>query len=407
MTLRPNTPRGFRDTLFAEASERRALVASMEAVFDSWGYLPVDTPAVEECATLEAGAGAPLQGIAFRLIDSDGTLLALRPEMTLPVARVVATRLSGEPGPFRIRYAAEVYREQASLRGEARQFTQVGIELVGAGGARSDAEVVSLMAGALDAAGLAGYSIGIGTVEVLRALMDASGGDADWRREVLAAAHRGDLVEVGSLTGRAGIDPAAGAALRALPRIQGGAKAIGRCRELLTPLGCESAIAELEQTWALLEATGMADRVRVDFGILRSFDYYTGLIIEAYAPGLGLPLGGGGRYDDVLAAFGAPMPAAGFALSLERVMIALQERDAVPAVPPLGAVIGGSDAAALMRAAARVRLRGGSVRLAAGTDGPAVAAEALRAGAAEALLVDGDRVLHLGPDGSPLGEVAE
>jgi ATP phosphoribosyltransferase len=403
--VRPTTPRGFRDTLFQEACERRTLVASMEGVFAAWGYLPVDTPAVEECATLEAGAGATLEGVAFRFIDSDGALLALRPEMTLPIARVVATRLAGVPGPFRIRYAADVYRERASLRGEARQFTQVGIELIGVNGAASDAEVVSLMVGALEAAGLTGCTVGIGTVSVLRALTDASGGDESWRREVLAAVHGGDLVEVGLLTRRTGIDPAAGAALRALPRIRGGADAIAACRELLRPLGRESALDTLEQTWDLLEATGLAGRIRVDFGIMRSFDYYTGLIVEAYAPGLGLPLGGGGRYDDVLAVFGAPMPAAGFALSLERVMIALQEQGAAPAVSGPGAVIGGTDAAEVMRAAARVRARGCAVRLAVGSDGPAVIDEARRTGADEALLVDGTRVVRLDEDGAPAGEV--
>jgi ATP phosphoribosyltransferase len=404
--VRPTTPRGFRDTLFQEACERRALVASMEGVFVAWGYLPVDTPAVEDCATLEAGAGASLEGVAFRLIDSDGALLALRPEMTLPIARVVATRLSGVPGPFRIRYAADVYRERASLRGEARQFTQVGVELVGVNGAASDAEVISLMAGALEAAGLRGYTIGIGTVAVLRALMDACGGDEAWRGEVLAAAHRGDLIEIGLLTRRAGIDAVAGEALRALSRIRGGAEAVAECRDLLRPLGREAALGTLEQTWALLEATGVADRVRVDFGIMRSFDYYTGLIVEAYAPGLGLPLGGGGRYDDVLAAYGAPMPAAGFALSLERVMIALQEQGAAPAVPPLGAVLGGTDPADVMRAAARVRASGTSVRLFVGAGASEVVAEARRVGAAEALLVEGGRVVRLSEDGSPAGEVS-
>jgi ATP phosphoribosyltransferase len=403
--VRPTTPRGFRDTLFQEACERRALVASIEGVFAAWGYLPVDTPVVEDCATLEAGAGASLEGVAFRLIDSDGALLALRPEMTLPIARVVATRLSGVPGPFRIRYAADVYRERASLRGEARQFTQVGVELIGANDAASDAEVVSLMDGALDAAGLRGYAIGIGTVAVLRALMEACRGDGTWCRDVLAAAHRSDLIEIGLLTRRNGIEPAAGEVLRALSRIRGGADAIAECRDLLRPLGLEAAVGTLQQTWELLEATGVADRARVDFGIMRSFDYYTGLIVEAYAPGLGLPLGGGGRYDDVLAAYGAPMPAAGFALSLERVMIALQEQGAASAVSPLGAVIGGRESAEVMRAAARVRARGTSVRLAIGADAAQVAVEARRAGAVEALFVEGTRVVRLSHDGVPADEV--
>jgi len=111
--------------LFQEAAERRAVVAAMAGAFSGWGYAFVETPAVEEYRTLETAAGGSLEGTAFRLIDLDGSLLALRPEMTLPIARLVATRLDGEEGPHRICYAADVFRERESLRGDARQFTQV------------------------------------------------------------------------------------------------------------------------------------------------------------------------------------------------------------------------------------------------------------------------------------------
>ena len=118
------------------------------------------------------------------------------------------------------------------------------------------------------------------------------------------------------------------AALSAVPRIRGGREAIDACRAATAGLGCDAALDELAATWELLEAAGAAERVVVDFSVMRSFDYYTGLVAEAYAPGLGLPLGGGGRYDGVLAAYDAPAPAAGFALGLERVMIALVEQGA-------------------------------------------------------------------------------
>jgi ATP phosphoribosyltransferase len=404
--MRPVTPRGFRDVLFQEAAERRAVADAIGAAFDLWGYGLVETPAVEEYRTLEAVAGSSLEGTAFRLFDLDGSLLALRPEMTLPIARLVATRLAGQPGPFRIRYCADVYREHASLRGEARQFTQAGVELIGANGPSSDAEVVMLLAAALEAAGLGEYTIGIGTVEVLRALLDASGGDADWRAQVMDTVHRGDLVGLARLTRLAGVDPAVGDALRAVPRIGGGADAIERCRAAVAPAGCAGALDALARTWELLEATGTSARVRVDFGILRSFDYYTGLIVEAYAPGVGLPLGGGGRYDDVLAAFGAPMPAAGFALTLERVHIALRAQRGDVAVPGLDAVVGGSDAAEVLRAAAALRTGGLRVRIAAASDPAAIAAEAAREGATRAWVVRGRTLDALDADGRETGEVA-
>jgi histidyl-tRNA synthetase len=148
-------------------------------------------------------------------------------------------------------------------------------------------------------------------------------------------------------------------------------------------LACESALDELAETWRLIEAAGAAERVVVDFSVMRSFDYYTGLVAEAYAPGLGLPLGGGGRYDGVLAAFDAPAPAAGFALGLERVMIALVEQGEAVTVRSLDAVLGG-DAGGALAVGRQLREAGWRVALSR-RDGLDLVREATRLGAAEAL----------------------
>ncbi len=164
--MRPVTPRGFRDVLPAEASEREAIERVLGEVFSAWGYGLVETPVVERLDALEAAAG-PLQGTAFRLLDLDGQLLALRPDVTVPIARLVASRMAGDPGPHRFRYAADVFREHESLRGQSRQFTQVGVELVGASGSAADAEVVAVLVEALRASGLERFNVALGTVAVL------------------------------------------------------------------------------------------------------------------------------------------------------------------------------------------------------------------------------------------------
>jgi len=401
--MRPVTPRGFRDVLFEEAAERRAVTAAASAVFAGYGFRFVETPAVEEYHTLEAGAGASWENSAFRMVDLDGSLLALRPEMTLPIARLAASRLSEERGPQRLCYAADVYREQASLRGEARQFTQVGVELLGANGPSSDAEVACVLVDVLAAVGLREFTVGMGTVAVLRALIEAAGAGDAWAAELLAAAHARNLVAFDRLASAEDVEPAVGEALRRVVRIGGGREAIGECRRVADAVGCAGSLDALESAWELIEAAGVADRVRVDFGILRSFDYYTGLIVEAYAPGLGLPLGGGGRYDDVLASFGAPMPAAGFALSLERVMIALAAQDVTIPVRGLDAVVGG-EPEQVARTAARLRAAGWTVRMSTARDVATLDVEATSAGASwrvlagqgQAVSADG-RVLVLDP----------
>lgn len=399
--MQPALPRGFRDVLFDEAREREAVVSAVSTLFSAWGYDPVETPLVEEYRTLEAGAGEGLERSAFRLFDLDGSLLALRPEMTVPIARVAASRLAGSPGPHRIRYASEVFREHASLRGQARQFTQVGVELIGSHGAAADAEMVLLLIGAIEAAGLESYLVGIGTAEVLRALFERAGGPAEWREAAIAAAQSRNLVEIDRLAAREDLAPEVARALREVPRTRGGRTALVRCRELAQACGCGGALDTLDETWGILEELGVAERVQLDFGIMRSFSYYTGLQLEAYAPGLGLPLAGGGRYDSVLSVYGNPAPAAGFALGLERVMIALAEQDRSPALEPLDAVIGGARSAEVFRAAASLREAGWRVRIASELDGLGLVRDADARGAAEALLAEDGRIVRLDRAGEP------
>jgi len=392
--VKPVTPRGFRDVLPQEAAEREAAGAALGAVFDAWGYGLVETPVAEEYAMLEAGAGA-LEGTAFRLIDSDGRLLALRPEMTVPIARMVASRLKGEPGPHRMRYLAEVFREQASLRGQSRQFTQAGVELIGACGPAADAEVVALLIEAVAATGLCEYTVAAGTVAVLSALLEASGAGEEWREGVRTAAHDRNLVEIDRLAYADGIPADVARALPAVVRLRGGRDAIEECRGYVAACGCAGVLDDFEVTWELLEAAGVADRVTVDFGTMRSFDYYSGMVFELLAPGLGLPLGGGGRYDGVLAAFGAPAPAAGFAIGIERLHIALAEQGVAPSVRRLDALLCGDDPAEVFAAAARLRAAGWRVRLAVGASGADTVTAARDAGAFEALRADAGRIVRL------------
>jgi ATP phosphoribosyltransferase regulatory subunit len=398
--VKPVTPRGFRDVLPQEAAEREAVGSALAAVFDAWGYGPVETPVAEEYAMLEAGAGA-LEGTAFRLFDSDGRLLALRPEMTVPIARLVASRLKDEPAPHRVRYLAEVFREQASLRGQARQFTQAGVEFVGASGPAADAEVVALLIEAVAATGLREFTVAVGTVGVLSSLLDASGASEEWRDAVRAAAHDRNLVEIDRLAAEEEIPAPVATALSAVVRLRGGRDAIAACRAYVDACGCAAVLDGFEETWELLEASGVADRVTVDFGTMRSFDYYTGMVFELLAPGLGLPLGGGGRYDGVLAAFGAPAPAAGFAVGIERLHIALAEQGVAPAVRRLDAVVCGDAAGDVFAAAARLRTAGWRVRLAVGSCGAESVAAARAAGAFEALRAVDGLIVRLDRAGEP------
>ncbi|MDY0088650.1 MAG: ATP phosphoribosyltransferase regulatory subunit [Coriobacteriia bacterium] len=400
------TPRGFRDVLPQEAAERDAIASTLADVYGTWGYQLVETPLVEDFATLEAGAGAP-DSNTFRLFDSDGRLLALRPEMTVPIARLTASRLSGERGPHRLHYAADVFREQVSLRGQSRQFTQSGVEYIGASGPAADAEVVALLIESIAATGLADFTVALGTVEVLSALLAASRAPEEWQEAIRCAAHDRNLVEIDRLATLRDIPGDVGVALRAVVRLRGGREAIDQCREHLEACGCGAVLKTFTAMWDILETSGLTGHATVDFGTMRSFDYYTGLVFELLVPGLGLPLGGGGRYDTVLGAFGAPSAAAGFAVGIERLHIALSEQGVAPAVRRLDAIVCGGSASEVFAGAARLRAAGWRVRVAVGSSGAECVAAAHAAAAFEALSVSGGSIVRLDREGQPADPLRE
>ena len=324
------TPSGFRDVLSDEALVRERVVHAVQQVFAARGYVPIETPTLEVMDVMQAGGRLP--GSPFRFFDARGDLLAMRPDVTLQVARMCATRLADVEGPLRFRYTQRVFREaETEMQATAREHTQIGIECIGVAGTQADAEVVSLLAQALEAAGLRSFSLAVATVGVLRALLDRSGAQPAWRAHVLEAYHASNFVELDRLTDAAyltaspeaaSVAPAYAQAVRTLARIRGGREAIDQVRALVAPLGCEDGLDDFARTYDALAEEGLADRILVDFSVMSSFDYYTGIVFEAYAPQVGTPLGSGGRYDNMIGAYGASRPAAGFAFFLEQAMAA-------------------------------------------------------------------------------------
>lgn len=429
------TPVGFRDVVSEEALVREELTSRVKACFAAKGYLPVETPTLEVLDVMEAGGHVP--EAPFKFFDSHGDLLAMRPDVTMQVARMCASRSEASGGiekPLRLRYTQRVFREK-TIEAAARELTQCGAECLGVPGREADLELVSMFASALEECGLTQFTIALGSAGVLRDLLSESCASEQWQSAVLQAYHTSNFVYLGELveaaerasaakrvsaaervsTGASGstvvepstdstatnpsaIDggaatnsPTGGAATEsstigggattelstgaaatelsasdkndnstpsnsstsdtnsykladpaltnpgevrlevaqaifALSRLRGGKQALVEVRGLLEPFGCEESITELEAVYDALVEQGLGDKLLIDFSVMSSFDYYTGLVFEAYAPGLGSPLGGGGRYDNLLASYGAKkIPAAGFAFYLEQVMAARQE----------------------------------------------------------------------------------
>ena len=316
------TPQGFRDVLADEAEERERIVRRVADLFAQAGYAPIETPTLESMTAMRAGGRIPPS--PFKFFDATGDLVAMRPDVTLQVARMCATRLADVQGPLRLRYLQRVFRDTgAQLNADVREQKQMGVELVGLQGAAADAEVVGLFAQALQVTGVVDFKLSLATVGVLRALLAKSSAPETWKAELLDAMHRSNFVDIDRLVAQAaGKGSKLAPVIGELSRIRGGAEAIARARELVAPLGCDAALDDLEQVYDLLAEQGLADRIVVDFSVMSSFDYYTGIVFEAFAPGVGSPIGSGGRYDTLLAAYGADRPAAGFGFYLEQAMAA-------------------------------------------------------------------------------------
>jgi ATP phosphoribosyltransferase regulatory subunit len=298
-------PSGTRDVLPDEMRELRAIGDTLRGVFAEHGYGEIATPALEyeEVLTL-GGAGGRLP--AYRVVDDHGAVLTLRSDMTVPIARVAATRYATAEPPLRFSYLASVHRTVRPHRGQMREFLQAGIELIGSPAPEGTAEALTVLCRGLDAVGLREYRIGLGDASLVPALLAGLEGDG-----VLNALAGHDFVALEGEVARLGLDRERADALVALTQRRGGA-------EILDVPGVEG----LQQVLELLPCD-VADRVIFDLGLVRRLGYYTGAVFEIYDPALGEPLGGGGRYDELLGRFGRPLPAVGFGIGLDALHVAL------------------------------------------------------------------------------------
>jgi len=317
-------PPGTRDILPDEMRELRRLHAALIDVFEARGYGEVATPTIEYDEVLARGDGRTA-GSAYRFFDESGEVLALRSDMTVPIARLVAGRFADAELPLRLCYLANAYRAVRPQRGQMREFAQAGVELIGAPAPQGTAEVVEVLEAALDAAGLTRAVIGLGDSDLFRQLLSELEVEAEAHDSLLERLAMHDLVgfelELSELEGTGGEERAI---CLALAQLRGGSEVLERARAL----GGEAvarATARIQETYEELRARGAAERVQIDLGLLRDLGYYSGAILEVYDPAVGHVLGGGGRYDGLMKRFGVDQPAAGFALYVERLHLAQME----------------------------------------------------------------------------------
>src|SRR5437870_1435436 len=343
-------PRGFRDILPTEARELRVIERTLTETFAAYGYMPLEPPMVEYDAAQPAGERL------IQFLDSDGSLVALRPDLTTAVARLVAQRYRETSGALRLSYFAPVFREAPAMTAGARELVQAGVELIGASGKLADAEVIALLAESLERCGLRldAAALHVGHIGAVRGFFAGLSDDAPAR--VLGALRQGDLV--GALrTARE-----AGARTDELERARRALGVIGRDVDGLS----SNEVNEVREVIHLARER-WPGAVRLwglpNLGLVPALPYYTGIVFEALHPEVGV-VASGGRYDLLIGAFGAPRPATGFAVDVLRLHRALfaggwrpSSTRALVTLRPNG------DERATMRCAASLRAAGLSVAI--------------------------------------------
>lgn len=321
--------RGFRDSMLGEAEELEQISTTLSTLFAERSYRLINTPLVEKNFVFENFLGSSSNGDTsnlFRLMDSDGELLSLKADVTLPIARVVASRFKDLKPPFRLRYNTTVYREQEVLRAEPRAIRQAGVEFIGDSSIKTDVELLCLAFEACDKLGLDSASIHLSHAGIFNLLVSDIPDtlvDESWRTAILNAAHRGNFVGVNELVAQANLGYDYAELFEVLTSIGSGIAGLYEAKGLL------SGIPEQERaTKAALRLLEIYDdpalatyreRLKIDLSVMRDFSYYTGFVFEILVPNQAFSIGGGGRYDSTLVRFGRDLPAAGFMFALEDV----------------------------------------------------------------------------------------
>ena len=316
-----NKPRGTRDFLPADTARRRYVESIMRDVARNWGYSEIITPTFEHLDLFTLKSGEGIVGELYNFTDKGGREMTLRPELTAPVMRLYVNELQSFPKPLKLFYFENCFRYERPQKGRFREFWQFGVELIGSGKPDSDAEVIALADAMLKAAGVKG-DLKIGNLAVIRTLL--SGLEPEIVSKVMRLVDKKEYAGLEGLLEEIGAEEQLKSDLFHLIKLEG--RYI--LPEVIKIVGTIPELVSFEKTLKLLDAYGID--YSLDFGIARGLDYYTGMVFEVYAEGLGAQkqVCGGGSYQLIQLFGGGDVPSTGFGIGFDRIM------EICPLTPP-------------------------------------------------------------------------
>ena len=326
------TPEGTRDLLFNDCLARREVERRLAKLFKSFGYSEVVTPGIEFYDMFSGSSRHFRQEIMYKLTDSKGRLIVLRPDSTVPIARLASTRLAAAVLPLRLYYNQPVYENNALLKGRSDEIAQSGIELIGGEDTeRADYEAMCLALESLDRFDSDNFRFEIGDIGYFKELVARLGTDDSTKEEIRLLISAKNYPALNDLLDSVGDTPVT-AALKALPRLFGGVEVFDKALGLFKDERIEAILAHLKEVYLRLSELGFGGKISVDLGIVSHADYYTGIVFKGYLSGVGQAVLKGGRYDGLLAEFGRPCPAVGFGVNCDDVANYLRRNELAPSI---------------------------------------------------------------------------
>lgn len=330
------TPEGTKDFLFEECLVRRKTEHKLHEIFRSKGYSELTTPGLEFFDVFQSESGHYPQERLYKMTDSKGRLLVLRPESTMPIARVVATRLRDASLPLRLYYNQTVYRFEPALKGRSDEITQTGIELLGSASYMADVEMVTTAIEVLSACSDNSFSLELGDAGVFKELMRELNATPEERESIRYLIETKNYPALNDVLDTMS-DSKAAAALKKLPALFGGEEVFEKASQLYSNQRIDEILMDLRKLYEDLSEVIGEGRLTVDLGMVNNADYYTGVIIKGYLEGYGEEVLSGGRYNKLLSDFGYDIPATGFAVNVDAISnilrksteVSVQSADAV------------------------------------------------------------------------------
>lgn len=310
------TPEGTNDLLFEECAIRRNVEQKIAEIFISKGYCEVVTPGLEFFDVFNLNSRYFPQESMYKLVDNKGRLLVVRPDSTMPIARVAATRLREVPLPLRMFYSQNVYRNKPVMRGRSDEIKQMGIELIGSDSRRADLEVISTAIEVLASCDHNKFRFEIGDIGVFRELVSKLNTDSDTKEQIRSFIEAKNYPALNDLLDSIGNNEVI-YALKQLPRLFGGYEVFDKAASIVSDEKIDAILSNLKDIYKNLETLGYDGKITVDLGIVNKMDYYTGVVMRGYLEGYGEAVLSGGRYNKLLSEFGYDAAATGFAVNID------------------------------------------------------------------------------------------